>query len=73
MLGHARTLFNEFTIYGAKVKGPVTIGGMPIEVPLIEMHDLFPFGNIGLRVLQNYRVTIDQKNRRIQFEKPPKG
>jgi hypothetical protein len=70
VLGHARTLFNEFDILGVKVKDPIKVGGMTINVPLIEMHDLFPIGNIGGRVLSQYRVTIDQKNRRIQFDSP---
>jgi len=70
VIGHARTLFNEMTIYGARVKGPVKVGGMPIDVPLVELHDMFPVGNIGGRVLQHYRVTIDQKSQRIYFGKP---
>jgi len=70
VIGKARTLFNEITIYGAKVKGPITIGGMAINVPMIEMHDMFPVGNIGGKVLSQYKVTLDQKHKRIQFEKP---
>lgn len=67
VIGHGRTLFNSVDIYGAKVKGPVKIGGMPVGVSMIEMTSLFPFGNIGGRVLQNYTVTIDQRDHRIQF------
>jgi len=70
VIGHARTLFNSFDILGAKVSAPVTIGGFQIDVPMIEMHAMFPIGNIGARVLSLYKVTIDQKHRRIQFQKP---
>ena len=70
VIGHARTLFNSMDIYGAKLSEPVTIGGMPVEVPLIELNDLLPFGNIGGKVLQKFKVVIDQKNKRIQFVKP---
>ncbi len=70
VIGHGRTLFNDVEIWGAKVKGPVKVGGMEIDVPMIELNDLFPFGNIGTRVLQSYKVIIDQKHQRIQFKKP---
>ena len=70
VIGHARTLFNAIDIYGAKVSQPITIGGMSVDVPLLEMNDLLPFGNIGGRVLSKYKVTIDQKHQRIQFVKP---
>lgn len=68
IVGHLRTLFNETAIYSAKVKDPVAIGGMKLPIDQIEMHDLFPFGNIGGQVLRRYRITFDQKLKRILFE-----
>lgn len=73
VIGHARTLFNEIEILGVKVKDPVKFAGMELKIPIIEMHDLFPFGNIGGRVLQQFAVTIDQRNQRIRFVKPEKA
>ena len=72
VIGRARTNFNTIEIFGAKVKGPITVGGMAANVPMIEMHDMFPFGNIGAMFLQLFKVSIDQKNKRISFEKPKK-
>lgn len=69
VVGHARTLFNEFDIYGAKLKEKPKIEGMPLDVLEVEIQDLFPIGNIGGKVLKMYAVTLDQKNRRIRFKK----
>lgn len=73
VIGHARTLFNEIEILGVKVKGPVKFAGMDVTVPMVEMHDLFPFGNIGGRVLQQFAVSLDQRNHRVRFVKPEKA
>ncbi|MBS1717455.1 MAG: aspartyl protease family protein [Armatimonadetes bacterium] len=69
VVGHARSLFNDFDIYAAKLNGKVKIGGVPFDITTVEMHNAFPMGNIGGRVLQNYAVTIDRKNKRIRFKK----
>jgi hypothetical protein len=68
MVGHAKTLFNSFDIFLAKVKDPIYVGGMKMPVDHIEMHDMFPFANIGGRLLKLFKVTIDQKKQRILFE-----
>ncbi|MBS1708576.1 MAG: retropepsin-like domain-containing protein [Armatimonadetes bacterium] len=72
VIGHARTLFNEIEILGVKVKSPIKFGGVSLTLPMLEMHDLFPMGNIGGRVLRKFAMTIDQKNHRIRFVEPKK-
>jgi len=70
VIGHGRSLFNEIDIYAADIKGPVTISGRQFTVPTIEMTDLFPNANVGSRFLRNYKVTIDQQQRKMLIEKP---
>ncbi len=69
-VGRARTLFNTFDIFLAKVKDPISLGGQKMPIDQVEMHDLFPFGNIGGRLLHKFTVSIDQKKKRILFESP---
>lgn len=68
LVGHARTMFNSFDIYLAKVKDPVLVGGMKMPIDEVEIQDIFPFSNIGGRLLKKFKVTIDQKQHRILFE-----
>lgn len=67
-VGTGRTLFNTVDIMAVKVKEPIFIGGMKIDLETVELNSLFPIGNIGGRVLSKYKVTIDQKQKRILFE-----
>jgi|SRR5579862_1375984 len=67
-IGQARTLFNTIDIYLAKVTDPISVGGMKLPIDQVELHDLFPFANIGGRVLRKFAVTIEQKRHRILFE-----
>jgi hypothetical protein len=70
LVGHARTLFNTVDIYLAKVKDPISVGGMKLPIHEVELNGLFPVANIGGRVLHQFRVVIDQKKQRIAFESP---
>jgi len=69
-VGTARTLFNSVDIYLAKVKDEIKVGGLPMPLHAVELNDLFPTGNIGGRVLRNFKVVIDQKAHRILFDSP---
>jgi len=68
--GKTRTLFNTMDVWEADLKGPVTLLGKSIGVGKVEMHDGFREGNIGGKVLGKYRLTIDQKNKRIELAEP---
>jgi hypothetical protein len=70
LLGHARSLFNSFDIYSVKVKDPILVGGMKMPINSVEYHDMWPFSNIGGRLLKNFRVSIDQKKKLILFANP---
>src|SRR5579862_5678061 len=67
-IGQARTLFNTIDIYLAKVKDPIYVGGIKMPIDQVEMHDLFPFANIGGRLLHKFVVSIDQTQKRILFD-----
>lgn len=69
LVGHARTLFNTMDIYSVTVKDPVKVGGQLMPTDKIELNDLLPFANIGGRLLHQFTVTIDQKQKLISFEK----
>jgi hypothetical protein len=70
LVGHARTLFNSVDIYLATVKDPIRVGGLAMPIHQVELNDLFPFANIGGRLLHKFRVTIDQHKKRILFASP---
>ncbi|MBS1708574.1 MAG: retropepsin-like domain-containing protein [Armatimonadetes bacterium] len=65
--GQTRTLFNSMDVWEADLKGSVEVCGVQIQVPTVEMHEGFPIGNIGGKLLQNFVLTVDQKNQRIQL------
>jgi CubicO group peptidase (beta-lactamase class C family)/predicted aspartyl protease len=70
VVGHGRTVGNEFAIYSASMKGDVHIGGITLTDPRIDFVDLFPVGNIGFAFLKDYVVTFDPANHRVRFNKP---
>ncbi len=70
LVGHARTLFNTVDIYAAKVKDRILVGGLEMPIHQIELNDLFPFANIGGRLLRKFSVSIDQGRKRILFAAP---
>jgi hypothetical protein len=70
VVGKARTVSNTFEIRGATLRGTITLGGLRFVDPEVVFQPLFPMANVGTRVLQRYRVTFDQKNRRMKLEQP---
>jgi hypothetical protein len=67
VIGHARTVSNEFDIRGAALDGTVRLGGVEFAKPMLTFQPLFPMGNIGSQVLQDFRLTFDQKNHRMRL------
>jgi predicted aspartyl protease len=68
VVGRASTGFNEFEIREAPLDGSVRVGEHSLDNPSIEIFDIFPRANIGGQFLRNFRVAIDQRNKRIQFD-----
>ena len=69
VLGHARTMNNEFDIKGGKLRGDLKIAGFSAANPMVEVIDIFPTGNVGSRFLRQYAVTFDMPNKRVMFVK----
>jgi CubicO group peptidase (beta-lactamase class C family) len=70
IVGHGRTVGNEFDIYSAPMKGEVHVGGIALTDPRVDFVDLFPNANLGFRFLKDYEVTFDPANHRVRFVKP---
>jgi CubicO group peptidase (beta-lactamase class C family) len=69
VVGHGRTVGNEFDIYSAPMKGEVHVGAITLTDPRLDFVDLFPVANLGFRFLKDYAVTFDPANHRVRFVK----
>jgi len=69
VVGHGRTVGNEFDIYSAPMKGEVHVGAITLTDPRVDFVDLFPNANLGFRFLKDYAVTFDPANHRVRFVK----
>ncbi len=74
-VGQARTVAGTFPVQAATVKAPIEIGEYTLTDKQVEFSDVRPgskpaIGNLGARVLRNFIVTFDSKNRRLKLEKP---
>jgi hypothetical protein len=69
-IGRARLVSGELKVWGAKLNGSVTLGKFSFENPEVEFLESVPVGNLGYRFLKAYAVSIDSKNKRIQFSQP---
>jgi hypothetical protein len=70
VVGHGRTVGNEFDIYSAPMKGEAHVGAITLTDPRLDFIDLFPNANLGFRFLKDYVVTFDPANHRVRFNKP---
>jgi CubicO group peptidase (beta-lactamase class C family) len=70
IVGHGRTVGNEFDIYSATMKGKVHVGTITLTDPRLDFVEIFPNANLGFRFLKDYVVTFDPANHRVRFVKP---
>jgi hypothetical protein len=68
-VGHARSVTNKIEIKQAQLKDTIRIGSF--QYP--EADDLaFPAPsdtNVGFKILREFAITFDQKNKRMKFER----
>ncbi len=69
VVGHARTVSNEFDVYGASLKGEAHVGAVTLINPRLDFVEIFPIANLGFRFLKDYAVTFDPANHRVRFAK----
>jgi Aspartyl protease len=69
VVGHGRTVTNEFEIRAAELKGELRVAGYSESNPRVDIVDLFPVANLGSRFLRQYAVTFDMANNRLALEK----
>ena len=67
VVGHARTVSNEFDIKAAHLDGDVTLGEITFTKPMVEFQPIFPTANVGARILRDFVVTFDQRTHRLRL------
>jgi len=67
VVGHARTIGNEFDIRAAELRGSVRLGRYEFPGATVGFQPVFPMANVGARVLKDFRVTFDQRNGRMRL------
>ncbi len=67
VVGLARTINGEFEIREAQLDGSITIGDHVFEDPTVVVQDRFPFVNVGLQVLRDFAITVDQRENRLRM------
>ena len=70
VVGTAQTVTNTFEIKEAKLKDKISFGGFEYSEPTVVYPGPSPVeANIGARVLRDYALTFDQKNKRVKLNK----
>lgn len=68
-VGHARSVTNKIEIKQAQLKDTIRIGSFQYPEATIA----FPAPsdtNVGFKILREFAITFDQKNKRMKFERP---
>lgn len=70
VVGTARTVSNTFEIKEVKIKDSIRFGGFEYSEPTIVYPGPSPkLANIGAKILQDFVLTFDQKNKRLKLAK----
>jgi hypothetical protein len=70
IVGHARSVTNKIEIKQAQLKDTIRIGSFQYPEATIA----FPAPsdtNVGFKILREFAITFDQKNKRMKFERAP--
>jgi hypothetical protein len=67
--GRARTVTNEFVVYEAALNASAFLGSHELPRPTLQFSEIFPRANVGMQVLRDFAVTIDQRHGRIAFDR----
>lgn len=69
VVGRGQTADGDFEVFGASLKGEVTVGDIILKDPMLDFLSVFPLGNLGFRFLKTVSVTFDPANKRVLFER----
>ena len=67
-VGRARSVSNQIELKQAQLKGTIQIGRFDYSQPMITFPALSDT-NVGFKVLREFALTFDQKNRRMKLER----
>jgi hypothetical protein len=67
VVGTGRTISNEFQVSEVKLRGVLRIGEHELADPIVRFNEVHDNINLGAAFLGGYRVTFDQKNRRVRI------
>lgn len=65
-----RTLDGITAMTRARLQGNVSIGCFQVEKADVNFAEGIPIGSFGYDVLRQFKVTLDWKNHRVQFDQP---
>lgn len=68
VVGRARTVSNDVEIKEVRLKDSIHLGGFEFTEPTVSFPALLN-ANIGAKMMQNFILTFDQKNKRVKLEK----
>jgi Aspartyl protease len=66
-VGRARTVSNEVEIKEARLNDNIKLGSFEFKQPTITFPAIADEVNIGLKVLREFSLTFDQKNKRVKL------
>jgi hypothetical protein len=69
-VGHARSVTNQIEIKQAQLKDTIRIGSFQYPEATIAFPALSET-NVGFKILRDFAITFDQKNKRMKFERAP--
>jgi hypothetical protein len=68
-VGRARTVSNDVEIQEARLSETIKLGSLEFKQPTITFPSIAGEVNIGLKILRDFTVTFDQKNKSVKFER----
>ena len=70
VVGHARSVSNQIELKQARLKDTIRLGHFEFPQPTITFPALSDT-NVGFKVLRDFSLTFDQRNRRMKLEQKP--
>ena len=69
-VGRARTVSNEIEIKEVRLSDTIKLGSFEFNQPTVTFPAIADVVNIGFKILHEFSLTFDQKNKRVELERP---